>query len=160
MNWNLVRHVFCLFFHFWIHFGFILLVFVLTFCGFNHGKKKKKKLYSVFSMQHGGAVVITVTSTQRGLGFKSAAGGLDSHQIIQLPSTCPKDMRVRLTANLWMVVCLSVLSVWRPDSLSTVYHTSDSWDGLQPAHDLELAKLSRKWIDDLVDIVYDQSVES
>lgn len=51
-------------------------------------------------MQHGGAVVSTVTSTQRGLGFKSAAGGLDSHQIIQLPSTCPKDMRVRLTANL------------------------------------------------------------
>lgn len=43
---------------------------------------------------------------------------------------------------------------------ATVYHTSDSWDGLQPAHDLELAKLSRKWIDDLVDIVYDQSVES
>lgn len=63
-------------------------------------KKKEKKLYSVFSMQHGGAVVSTVTLTQRGLGFKSAAGGLDSHQIIQLPPTCPKDMRVRLTANL------------------------------------------------------------
>lgn len=33
------------------------------------------------------------------LDLNPQAGGLDSRQIIHFPPTCPKDMRVRLTAN-------------------------------------------------------------